>query len=262
MVAVPRTSDRVRVILVAVTAVAQAVAGSFTTWVFGPNSDTGSVYAANASPMTPAGYAFAVWNLIYAACLALAGYQLLPSQHDRRVHRRSGWWLAGGFLADIAMVLMFGIPLVWLGELLLVILVVCLVFAARGFLVAGPAPSIAEIALLRLPVMIYLGWATLAAAVGFATTFRSWGAPASARWVDQICVALVLSATIMSLFVVGRLVAIAGFVLTAFWALFAIAVNTRVDSVRLAVVLAMVVLLCAVAGRTLRSPERRILLLG
>lgn len=156
----------------------------------------------------------------------------------------------------------FGIRISWLAQLLLVVLVVCLVFAARGFLVAGPAPTIAEIVLLRLPVMLYLGWATLAAAAGFATTFRAWGAPASARWLDEICVVLVLSATIMSLFVVGRLIAIAGFVLTASWALLAIAVNTDNDSVRLAAVLALVVLLCAVLGRTLRSPQRRVLLLG
>ena len=262
MVAVPRTSDRVRVILVAVTALAQAVSSPLTTLGLGPRTNIAAISAANANPVTPAGYAFAIWSLIYAVCLALAVYQLLPSQHGRNVHRRSGWWLAGGFTASAAWVPIFGIRISWLAQLLLVILVVCLVSAGRGFLVAGPAASIAEIALLRLPVMLYLGWATLAAAAGFATTFRAWGAPASARWLDEICVALVLSATIMSLFVVGRLVAIAGFVLTACWALLAIAVNTDNDSVRLAAVLAIVVLLCAVLGRTLRSPQRRVLLLG
>ena len=165
-------------------------------------------------------------------------------------------------MASAAWVPIFGIRISWLAQLLLVILVVCLVFAARGFLVAGPAAGIAEIALLRLPVMLYLGWATLAAAAGFATTFRAWGAPPAARWLDEICLVLVLSATIMSLFVVGRLVAIAGFVLTACWALLAIAVNTDNDSVRLASVLAIVVLLCAVLGRTVRSRQRRALLFG
>jgi translocator protein len=262
MVAVPRTSDRVRVILVAVTALAQAVAAPLTTLGLAPGSIIAEIYAANASPVTPAGYAFAVWNVIYAACLVLAIYQLLPGQHDRRVHRRSGWWLAGAFICGTALVPIFGVRVVWLGQLLLVILVICLVFAARGFLIAGPAARIAEIALLRLPVMLYLGWSTLAAAAGFAATFRSWGAPASARWLDEICVVLVLSATIMSLFVVGRLVAIAGFVLTACWALLAIALSTDNDSVRLATVLAIVVLVCAVLGRILRSRQRRVLLFG
>ena len=78
------TSDRVRVICVAVTAVTQAVAAPLTTWALGPRSNTGVISDANASPVTPAGYAFLVWGLIYAACLALAIYQLLPCRRARR----------------------------------------------------------------------------------------------------------------------------------------------------------------------------------
>ncbi|HJV12408.1 MAG TPA: hypothetical protein VJ625_00800, partial [Propionibacteriaceae bacterium] len=130
------------------------------------------------------------------------------------------------------------------------------------FLVAGPAPSIAEEILLRLPVMIYLGWATLAAAAGFATTFRSWGMPASARWVNEIGVVLVLSATIMSFFVVSRLVAVIGFLLAACWALLAVALATQSNAVRNAAVLAIVIMVAVVIGRTLRSPDRRTVLFG
>ncbi|HEX5906908.1 MAG TPA: hypothetical protein VFY56_07810, partial [Propionibacteriaceae bacterium] len=73
-----RTSDRVRVILVAATAVTQAVAAPVTRWILGPASNTGAISDANISPVTPADYAFSVWGLIYAACVALAVYQLLP----------------------------------------------------------------------------------------------------------------------------------------------------------------------------------------
>jgi hypothetical protein len=110
--------------------------------------------------------------------------------------------------------------------------------------------------------MIYLGWATVAAAAGFATTFRSWGMPASARWVNEIGVVLVLSATIMSLFVVSRLVAIVGFLLAACWALLAVAVATESNSVRNAAVIAIVIIFAVVVGRTVRSRNRRAVLLG
>jgi hypothetical protein len=257
-----RTSDRVRVILVAVTAVLQTAAVPFTTWALGPSADTSAVSQANHSPVTPAGYSFLAWGLIYVACLALAVYQLLPSQHERRVHRRTGWWLAGAFLANAVSVLIFGTRVIWVAQILLVILVVCLVFAARGFLVVGPATGLVEEVLLRLPVMIYLGWAILVTAAGFATTFRACGMPATARWVNEIGVVLVLSALIMSLFVVSRLFAVLGFLLTACWALFAIAVATNSNSVRNASVLAIVIMVAAVIGRTLRSPERRAVLFG
>jgi hypothetical protein len=143
-----------------------------------------------------------------------------------------------------------------------VILVSYLVLAARGFLVVGPAASTAEEILLRLPVMIYLGWATLVAAAGFATMFRSWGMPASARWVNEIGVVLVVSALIMSLFVLGRLVAVLGFLVAACWALLAVAMATNSSSVRNASVMAIVIMLLVVLGRALRSPNRRAVLFG
>lgn len=256
------TSDRVRAILVALTAVTQAVSAPLTWWALGPASNTGAISDANASPVTPADYAFVIWGLIYAACIALAIYQLLPSQQVRAVHRLTGWWLFGAFTASTLWVPIFGTRTLWLAQVLILILVGYLVAAARGFLRVGPAASTAEEVFLRLPVMIYLGWATLAAAAGFATTFRSWGMPASARWVNEIGVVLVVSALIMSLFVVGRLVAVLGFLLTACWALLAVALATQSNSVRNAAVLGIVIMVAVVIGRTVRSPERRTVLFG
>jgi hypothetical protein len=159
-------------------------------------------------------------------------------------------------------VLIFGTRTIWLAQILIVILVGYLVVAARGFLVVGRARTAAEEILLRLPVMIYLGWAIFVTAAGFATTFRSWGMPASARWVNEIGVVLVFGALIMSLFVVSRLVAVLGFLLTACWALLAVALATDSNSVRMTAVLAIVILLAVAIGRTLRSPERRVVLFG
>ena len=258
----PSTSDRVRTILVTVTAVAQTVAAPLTTWALGPASNTGAISDANSSPVTPADYSFAVWGLIYAACLALAVYQLLPGQQERTVHRLTGWWLFGAFTTSTLWVPVFGSRTLWLAQILIVILVIYLVIAARAFLLVGPAPNTAEEVFLRLPVMIYLGWATLAAAAGFATTFRSWGMPASARWVNEIGVVLVVSATIMSLFVVSRLLAVVGFLLTACWALLAVAVATDSNSIRNAAVIAIVIMLAVVFGRILRNPDRRAVLFG
>ena len=84
----------------------------------------------------------------------------------------------------------------------------------------------------------------------------------SARWVNEIGVVLVVSATIMSLFVVSRLVAVVGFLLTACWALLAVAVATDSNSIRNAAVIAIVIMLAVVFGRIVRSPDRRAVLFG
>jgi hypothetical protein len=262
MWAMASISDRVRAASVAVTAVLQVVAAPATTWLLGPSSSTGAISDAYVSSVTPADYAFSIWGLIYAACLALAIYQLLPSQQERTVHRQTGWWLAGAFLCAALWVPVFGTRNLWLAQILILILVGYLVVAARSFLVLGPASTLTEEVFLRLPVMIYLGWATLAAAAGFAATFRSWGMPASARWVNGIGTLLVVSALILSFVVALRLVAVLGFLFTACWALLAVAVATDSNSVRNASVLAIVIMMAVVVGRALRSPNRRALLLG
>jgi hypothetical protein len=72
----------------------------------------------------------------------------------------------------------------------------------------------------------------------------------------------VVSALIMSLFVVSRLVAVMGFLLTACWALLAVALATQSNSVRNAAVLGIVIMVAVVIGRTVRSPNRRAVLFG
>jgi hypothetical protein len=262
MGAMVKTSDRVRAAFVVGLAVAQVLSSPVTSALLGPSADQGAISDANLSPVTPAGWAFVIWGLIYAASLVLAVYQLLPNQLGRRVHRRTGWWLAGAFAASTVWVPVFGAQVIWLSQLVIVLLVLCLIFATIGFSRSGPAESAAEQFAFRLPITLYLGWATVACCAGFGTTFRSLGMPQEAGWASDLGVALVLSATIASLFVIGRLFAVTGFVLAACWALLAVAAATYSAEVRLATVLALIVLLAVLFGRTIRSDARRTILLG
>jgi hypothetical protein len=262
MVGMAKTSDRTRAVLVAVMAVAQALSGPVTSWAMGPQADQKPISDANLSPVTPAGWAFAIWALIYAGSLVLAVYQLLPIQLPRMVHRKTGWWLLGAFTASTVWVPIFGTRVIWLSQVVIIMLVLCLIFVARRFTGLGVAENAAERFAFRLPVMIYLGWATVACAAGFGAMFRSWGMAVDSRQTAEVGVALVLGAIITSLFVVGRLDAIAGFLLAAFWGLIAVAVGTYADGVRLAVALGIAVVVIAVVGRTLRSGERRTVLFG
>lgn len=257
-----RTSDRQRSIAVALLAVLQIVSSPLTTLILGPSSNTGAISDANVSPITPAGYAFAIWGLIYAACLGLAVYQLLPSQRGREVHRRTGWWLVAAFACSTVWVPIFGTRTIWLSQIVIVALVVCLAVTARRLGEAGAATGGAERALLRLPVTIYLGWATLATAAGFGLTFRSLGMPAGGRFVTAVSVMVLLLATAVSVVIVSRFNAAAGFAFTACWALIAVAVATYVDTVRVAVLVSTAVVLGFLVVRALRSRRPVEALLG
>lgn len=253
--------DRLRALAVAVTAVAQVIASPLTTLAIGPSSNTGDISDDNVSPVTPAGYAFAIWGLIYFGCLALALYQLLPSQRDREVHRGTGWWLVGAFSASAIWVPIFGSRLLWLAQLVILALVGCLAVAAARLTRIPPATT-SERVLLRLPVMLYLGWAVLASAAGFGATFRSLGLSETGTLATGVSLVLLGVATVASVIIVLRLTAVAGFVFATCWALVAVAVGTYDGSVRLAALVGLGAVLAALIVRSRRTGRTGTVLLG
>ena len=246
--------DLLRSTAVAVTAVAQAVVGLGSQLVVDAQNSTGAISEENRSPVTPAGYAFSVWGLIYLACLVLAGHQLRRDQRGREVHRRTGWWLVGAFAASTLWIPVFATRTLWLAQVVILLLVGCLAMAARAFRRTGPAAGLHERLAVRLPVTLYLGWATVAAVAGFGTTARSLGLPERGGAATALSVVLLLAAAVGSVIAVGRLLAGAGFALTAGWALVAVAVATETGAVR---VLAVLVLLAILAVLGIRAATSR-----
>ncbi|MGI8458075.1 MAG: hypothetical protein ACR2LI_08180 [Propionibacteriaceae bacterium] len=249
------SADRVRSVVVALAAVAQVAVGAF------GGAQTGAISDANNSPVTPAGYAFAIWGLIYLASLALAVYQLLPSQIGREVHRRTGWWLVAAFAASTVWVPVFGLQVLWLSQVIILVLLVSLA-VAMSRMATRPAAGLSEQALLRLPTATYLGWATLATMAGFGLVLRSWGMPADSVLTTMISLVLIVLATLVCVLVVLRFTALAGFAFTAGWALVAVVVASYVPVIRLAAVVGLLVVVATLIIRTGRSSRKAQLLLG
>ncbi len=249
------SSDRVRSVVVALAAVAQVVSAAV------GGASTGAISDANNSPVTPAGYAFAIWGLIYLASLALAIYQLLPSQRGRDVHRRTGWWLVAAFAASTVWIPVFALQVLWLSQVIIVVLLVSLA-VAMSRMATQPAAGPAEQAFLRLPTAIYLGWATLATMAGFGLVLRSWGMPADSVLTTVISLVLIAVATLVCVLVVLRFTALAGFAFTAGWALVGVIVASYVPVVMVAAVVGLLVVVATLIIRTGRSPRKAQLLLG
>ncbi|GAA1435758.1 hypothetical protein GCM10009616_33710 [Microlunatus lacustris] len=255
-------SDRIRSTAVAVTAVAQAVVGLGSRFVVDAENSTGAISDDFRSPVTPAGYAFSIWGLIYLACLVLAVYQALPAQQDRAVHRRTGWWLVAAFTMATLWVPVFSTRTLWLAQVVILLLLAALTVAVRRAVHSGPATDRTEQFAFRLPVTLYLGWVTLATVAGFGTTFRALGMPGRGIVVTLVSLLLILAATAFAVVVVGRFTALAGFTFTAGWALVAIVVATPSVAVTVAAVLALLAIAAVLVIRTGRSPHKATLLLG
>jgi hypothetical protein len=119
--------------------------------------ETGAVSDKYQTRITPAGYAFAIWSLIYLGCLAFAIYQALPKNLDRfRGLRR---------LYIVSCVANCAWLYFWHQEALVVCLVVIAGLLATLALInvkLQKTETVGEFWLAKFPFGLYFGWVTAA----------------------------------------------------------------------------------------------------
>ena len=226
--------DVLRAVVVVVAAVAQVVGSPLGSVLPGARS-VAEVSETYATVITPPTYAFAIWGPVFAACLAYAVYQALPSQLGAAVHRRTGWPLAVAFAADAG----FELALPQGGDRVLVATALVVVAVASTALALGrlqdPEPDGAARLLPCATAALLLGWLTIAMVVQIAVTGVYLGAPAEGGLARGAGVVALLAAAAVVLEVTLRLPVSAGpFALAAGWGLLAIARDDRPLSVGLA----------------------------
>jgi hypothetical protein len=174
--------------------------------------------------ITPAGYVFSIWGIIYVLLGVFVVYQALPSQQGKSFQSKIGWLF---FLSCIANVVWL---FLWQFEFLIVTVPVMFLLLASLILIyvrlgigKTNAPSREELAV-YLPFSVYLGWITVASIANVATTLvsLSWnGFGLSAQTWATLIVAVVLIITALVI-VTRRDVAYA---LVIIWALVGIGFN-------------------------------------
>jgi hypothetical protein len=122
------------------------------------------------SPVSPAGYAFAIWGPIFFLCLAYALYQALPSNREQPLLRRVGWASAGAFFGNGLWEIVVPLRQFVLAQALLVGVFICagvaylpLMRSERG--VVGTADRW----LVVPPLGLLFGWITAANPVSLAS---------------------------------------------------------------------------------------------
>ena len=114
--------------------------------------------------VTPAGYAFSIWGLIYLLLLAFVGYQwyLVAKEKDTTPIRQTGIWLIVANLLNAAWILAWTNDYTGLSVLVMLgLLSTLVVLAVRLRLELWDAPF-KTIALVWWPITIYLGWIVVA----------------------------------------------------------------------------------------------------
>lgn len=165
-----RPSDRLRQIVVLVLSLL-AIAGAFLgSGALGgtPIQDAaGGALSSDSTLLAPAGPAFSIWSVIYVGLLGYAGWQLLPGQAARAVHRRVGYLMAASMLLNAAWIGVVQLGSVGGSVLVIVVLLVvlCVTFSLalrtpRGDL--SRWQRVVESVVLDGTLGLYLGWVTIA----------------------------------------------------------------------------------------------------
>ncbi|MFC3688210.1 hypothetical protein [Aquipuribacter hungaricus] len=247
------TADVVRAVAVVVAAVAQVVCSPLGAALPGARS-VADVSDAYTTVITPAGYAFAIWGLIFLGCLAWAVYQALPSQLGRSVHRRAGWPLAVAFAANAAWETVFPRDGTW-------------VLVAQGLIVVAVAASATALGRLQDPepqglarllpsavAALLLGWVTIATVANVGITGVYLGAPAQGGLAEGAGIVALLAAAAVVLDVTLRLRTSAGpFALAAGWGLLAVARHDPPFAVGIAAWVAVAVVVAGLGVQVWRT---------
>ncbi len=181
---------------------------------------------------TPAGYAFAIWGLIFIGLLAFAIYGIYRSSRydrDNEFIARSAPWFIGANLLNAAWVVVFTRE--WIGMSLLVIvgLLACLAAIIRRLNMERWDAPIGTIAFVWWPICFYSGWVSVAVIANAALYLEYLGWDGWGIGPVQWALALVLVAFALNVFMVLSR-NMREFALVGIWALAAIAFRHQESS--------------------------------
>lgn len=160
------------IVFFALTVVVNGLAGG-TTLIGGQL--TAAVSDANPTLITPAGYVFSIWGIIYILLGVFVVYQALPSQQGKEYQRKIGWLFVLSSLINIGWLFLWQFEYLSLSVVLMFLLLATLISIYVRLGIGKTMVSLRERLAVQLPFSVYLGWITVASIANVATTLVSVG---------------------------------------------------------------------------------------
>lgn len=217
----PNRTEKIRQILVILATVGVVIVNYLAGAGYINHTTPGDVSDKYPTLVTPAGYAFSIWGLIYLGMILFSVYQALPAQTANPHFLRTRTVYIASCVANCAWIYF------WLHEqILLATAVIFILLAALVFINLNlkGANSIVETWLTRVPFGIYFGWVTVAAIINAAVMLVFTGVEASNTTATISACVLIVVAAVLGVLIRIKL-SLAVYALTVAWALTAIAVR-------------------------------------
>jgi translocator protein len=190
----------INIVAYVVTLAVNGLAGSTTMLGGVTSADVSDKYP---TLVTPAGFTFAIWGVIYALLLLFVVYQALPKNRNKPFLSRISVLFALSSLFNVCWLLLWHYNLITYSLVLMFALLASLIWIYLQLDIGRRAVSLKEMTFVHLPFSVYLGWISIAtiANVSVALTavgWDGWGIEASTWAVVIVCVALLLSLAMLA----------------------------------------------------------------
>ncbi len=203
------------------TVLVNSVAGG-TTIIGGKN--TAMISDSNPTLITPAGYVFSIWGIIYILLGVFVIYQALPSQQGKEFQKRIGWLFVLSSTANIVWIFLWQYEYLALSVVLIFLLLATLISIYLRLGIGKSAVTMRERLAVHAPFSVYLGWITIASIANVAVTLVSvkWDGFGIAP--ETWAILIVIVALLITLLVVATRKDVA-YSLVIIWALLGIAMK-------------------------------------
>lgn len=125
--------------------------------------------------ITPAGYAFSIWSLIYALLIGFAIYQATRAGRRKEIASSIGPWFLISCLLNIGWLFLWHYEFVTSSGFAMIALLLSLLVVYRRVRAAVPIPALGERIFVLLPFSIYVGWISVATIVNISIVLDNAG---------------------------------------------------------------------------------------
>lgn len=136
--------------------------------------DTAQVSDNNFTLITPAGYTFAIWGIIYTLLGLFVIYQALPSDNGKTTGK-VGWFFIFSCIANICWLFLWQFEFLAVSVVLMFLLFASLLRAYLNLGISNSSISWRERIAVQAPFSVYFGWITIASIANVAAALVSVG---------------------------------------------------------------------------------------
>ncbi len=185
---------------------------------------TAQISDANPTLITPAGYVFSIWGIIYVLLGVFVVFQALPSQKGKEYTKKIGWLFVLSSIINIAWLFLWQYNFLSLSVVLIFLLLITLIFIYTRLGIGKTQAKLSEKLATQLPFSVYLGWITIASIANVSVTLVSIGWDGFGIGAETWATLIVIVALAITLLVLATRRDL-GYGLVIVWALIGIAVK-------------------------------------